>query len=117
MFDTGRPSWQNPRVIAILLVVFLAGAVVGALTMREGLHRWIHPSKTDTLLKYDRLTKELKLTPEQSRQLRAILDDYARYRQDLQVQLDDWQATGKNQILRILDPDQRVRFEKLVNEK
>ena len=25
MFDTARPSWQNPRVLAILLAVFLAG--------------------------------------------------------------------------------------------
>jgi len=120
MFDTGRPSWQNPRVLAILLVVFLAGAVLGALTMREGLHARMHAGsiwKNDSLVSYDKLTKELKLTPEQSRQLKMILDDYARYRQDLQVQLDDWKATGKNQILRILDPDQRARFEKLVAEK
>lgn len=121
MFDTGRPSWQNPRVLAILLAVFLAGAVFGALTMRAGLHARMHSSaafwKNDSLLSYDKLTRELKLTPEQSLQLKTILDDYARYHQDLQAQLDDWKATGKNQILRILDPGQRARFEQLAAEK
>ncbi len=123
MFDTDQPSWQNPRVLAILVLVFLSGAVCGALAMRAGLHSRLHPAssfwKNDTLLSYDNLTKdkELKLTPAQCRQLRTILDDYARYRQDLQAQLDDWKATGKNQILRILDPDQRARFEQLSEAK
>src|SRR5947209_16154031 len=120
MFDTGRASWQNPRVFGILLAVFLAGAVLGALTMQSRLHARMHPStswKNESLLSYEKLTTELKLTPEQSRQLKTILDDYARYRQDLQAQLDDWKATGKNQILRILDADQRARFEKLAAEK
>jgi hypothetical protein len=118
MFDTDRPSWQNPRVLAILMLVFLSGAAVGALVMRVRLQDRLHPAsstfwKNDTLLSYDRLTKELKLSPEQSRQLRSILDDYARYHQDLQAQMDDWKATGKNQILRILNSDQRARFEQL----
>ena len=122
MFDSDRPSWQNPRVLTILLLVFLCGAAVGALTMRSRLYARIHPAnsgfwKNDTLLSYDKLTKELNLTPQQSRQLKTILDDYARYHQDLQAQLDDWKATGKNQILRILDPGQRARFEQLADVK
>lgn len=123
MFDTDRPSWQNPRVLAILVLVFLCGAVFGALSMRNILRARLHPAsssafwRNDTPLSYDNLTKELKLSPEQRRQLRSILDDYARYRQDLQAQLDDWKATGKNQILQILDPDQRARFEQLTEVK
>lgn len=121
MFDSDRPSWQNPRVLGILLLVFLSGAVFGALTMRAGLHERLHRGtalwKDDsTVLSYERLTKELNLSPQQRQQLRTILDDYVRYHQDLQAQLDDWRATGKNQILQILDPDQRQRFERLTTE-
>ncbi|MGA2595553.1 MAG: hypothetical protein ABSH09_00945 [Bryobacteraceae bacterium] len=119
MFDTDRPSWQNPRVLAILLVVFLCGAVAGAVVMRAGLYYRLHRSsafKNEAMLSYSNLTKELNLTPQQRQQLKTILDDYARYHQDLQAQLDDWKATGKNQILRILDPDQRARFEELTKE-
>jgi hypothetical protein len=118
MFASGRPSWRNPRVLAILLLVFLSGGICGALA-----HRWMHHRsssfwKGDTaLLSYETLTTELRLRPPQCRQLKSILDDYSRYHQDLQAQLDDWQATGKNQILRILDPDQRTRFEQLAAQK
>jgi hypothetical protein len=122
MFDTDRPSWQNPRVLSILVLVFLCGAAFGALTMRATLRARLHPNsnsnfwKNETLLSYDKLTRdeELKLSPEQCRQLRGILDDYARYHQDLQAQMDDWKATGKNQILRILDAGQRARFEQMI---
>ena len=120
MFDSDRASWRNPRVLGILLLVFLSGAIVGAAAMQLGLHERMHRARTfwntDRLLSYDKLTKELQLRPQQSRQLKTILDDYARYHQDLQAQMDDWQATGKNQILRILDPDQRIRFEQLTRE-
>ena len=124
MFDTDRPSWRNPRVLGILVAVFLCGAVCGAVAMQIGLHARLHPGsvastfgKSDsTVLSYETLSRELNLTPQQRRQLKSILDDFARYHQDLQAQLDDWKATGKNQILRILDPDQRRRFEQLTIE-
>lgn len=121
MFDPENPSWRNPRVLAVLMMVFLSGAVSGALIMRVGLHERMHrgsaPWKSDAaVLSYERLTKELNLTSEQSRQLKGILDDYAKYHEDLQAQLDDWRATGKNQIIRILDATQRQKFEKICNE-
>ena len=122
MFSTDQPSWRNPRVLGILVLVFVAGAVAGAVAMQVGIHARLHPVsastlwKNDSMLSYDRLTRELDLSPEQRRQLKSILDDYARYHQDLQAQLDDWKATGKNQILRILNPDQRARFEQLAVE-
>jgi len=120
MFDPDRPSWRNPRVLSVLVAVFMAGAVCGALTMRAGLHRVLHGASTssreEAVLSYDKLSTELNLSPEQRRQLKTILDDYARYHEDLQAQLDDWRATGKNQILRILNPEQRARFEQLAND-
>lgn len=123
MFESDRPSWQNPRVLSILVLVFLSGSVFGALTMRAWLHNRMHPAgppiwkNESSNLSYDKLTKELKLNPEQCRQLKSILDDYAKYHQDLQAQLDDWKATGKNQILRILNPDQRTRFQQITELK
>ena len=87
--------------------------------MRAGLHAMLHNANppSATSLSYDTLTKQLNLTPEQCRQLKTVLDDYARYHQDLQAQLDDWKATGKSQILKILNPDQRERFERLTELK
>src|SRR5579872_5526798 len=124
MFDTGRPSWKNPRVLGILSLVFLCGAVSGALVMQLGLHERLHRGSTsfwknnDVVLSYETLTHDpqLNLSPQQCKSLKTILDDYARYHQDLQEQLDDWKATGKSQIMRILEPDQKIRFERLMRD-
>jgi Spy/CpxP family protein refolding chaperone len=88
--------------------------------MRVMLHERMQYSnsiwKHDSLLSYEKLSTELNLTADQRRALKTILDDYARYHQDLQAQLDDWRATGKSQIMRILAPEQRARFEQLTKQ-
>jgi hypothetical protein len=113
MIVSDRPSWRNPRVLAILLLVFLSGAVCGGLTMRMIHHR----NREASIYSYERLTTDLKLRPDQCEHLKQILADMTRYHQDLQAQLDDWQATGKDKILKILDADQRTHFERLTSQK
>src|ERR1700730_14067005 len=113
MFASDRPTWRNPRVLVILLLVFLSGAVCGGLTMRMIHHR----NREAPIYSYERLTTELNLRPDQCDHLKQILADMTRYHQDLQAQLDDWQATGKDKILKILDNDQRTRFERLASRK
>jgi hypothetical protein len=112
MFASDRPTWRNPRVLAILLLVFVSGAVCGGLTMRM-----MHRKHDAAIFSYEKLTTDLKLRPDQCDHLKQILADMTRYHQDLQAQLDDWQATGKDKILKILDADQRIRFEQLASKK
>jgi len=121
MFAADRTSWQNPRILTTLVMVFLCGALAGAITMRSGLHDKLHRSaaaywKDDqTEFSYDRLKKELNLTPDQAERLKTILDDFAKYHEDLQAQIEDVRATGRNRILQMLTPEQRQRFEQLSN--
>ncbi len=120
MFAADRTSWQNPRILTTLVMVFLCGALAGAITMRSGLHDKLHRSaaywKDDqTEFSYDRLKKELNLTPDQADRLKTILDDFVKYHQDLQAQIEDVRATGRNRILQMLTPEQRQRFEQLSN--
>jgi Spy/CpxP family protein refolding chaperone len=105
----------------MLLFVFLSGAAVGALSMRAGLHDRLHhhpilPQTSDVKLSYDRLNRELNLTPDQAAKLRAILDDFVVYRHDIEAQVTSFRANGHNRILQILTPEQRARFEKLSSE-
>jgi len=123
MFAADRASWQNPRIIALLLMVFLCGALAGAITMRSGLHEKLHRSPGAAssaywkdgkgVFSYDRLEKELNLTAEQSDKLKTILDDFVKYHDDLEAQIEDVRATGRNRIVQILTPEQRRRFEQL----
>ena len=123
MLAADRASWQNPRILVLLLLIFLCGALAGALAMRSSLHAKMHRAasaywRDDSaqVFSYDRLKKELNLTPEQSERLKTILDDFVKYHEDLQAQIEDVRATGKNRIVQMLTPEQRQKFEKLSNK-
>lgn len=123
----------NKRVAGTLALVFLAGVATGMVGMRYGLHEWIHPraetvstsrgAGSAAVLEYFRT--ELKLSPEQTTRLAAILDDYQHYYQSLEdqiedlrlrEQIEDLRSTGKSRIMEILNPEQREKFEKMAKE-
>jgi hypothetical protein len=122
MVAAERAPWQNPRILSTLLLVFLAGATSGALSMRLGLHDKLHrttsassrPSSRDALVQ--KFKTELDLSGAQTEKLSSVLDDYSQYYQSLQDQLDDLRATGKTRILQILNPDQRAKFQKVMTD-
>ena len=117
----------NPRVAGTLMLVFLAGAAVGALVMQMGLHERLHrkvsaapvpaarkASSNDALVQ--RFKAELNLSADQTSQIAMVLDDYREYYRTLQDQLDDVRSTGKSRIMQILDEQQRAKFEKIMGE-
>jgi Spy/CpxP family protein refolding chaperone len=121
MFASDQPTWQNPRILTLLILVFLTGAMVGAIGMREGLHEQLHRTAVywrgdKAEFSYDQLKKELKLTPDQSEHLKTILDDFVKYHQDLETQIEDVRANGRQKIVQILTPEQRKRFEQLSDQ-
>lgn len=113
------PTWHTPRVLAVLLLVFLCGAAAGALGMRMFASRmpaaaaWSSGGREWTL---EMMKKELDLTPEQAAEIETVLDEFVLYYQNLQGQMDDFRAEGKKRILRVLTPEQRARFEKMVGK-
>lgn len=122
MSPAARP-WRNPRIALTLFLVFLAGFSAGIAVFAIGGHRWMpqaeaapqwrETGRQDLL---NRFKTELGLTPEQTRQLESVLDDYFTYYHTLQAQLDDVRASGRDRILRLLDDDQKRRFEQLMDE-
>jgi Spy/CpxP family protein refolding chaperone len=124
MLAADRNSWQNPRILALLLLIFLCGALAGALAMRSSVHTKLHQSpaagywkdNSAELFSYDKLKTQLNLTSEQSERLKTILDDFVKYHEDLETQIEDVRATGKNRIVQMLTPEQRQKFERLCNK-
>jgi hypothetical protein len=111
--------WRNPRILYTFLFVFLSGAVVGAITMRLRTAPERHPSgpywKEDTKeIALHRFKKELDLTPHQAKEMELVLDDFMTYYQSLQAQMDDVRATGKSRIMKILNDNQRDKFERMI---
>jgi hypothetical protein len=117
-----RVSWQNPRIISILLLVFLCGAVTGALVMRHHLHNTMHrvaASPTPDRMRdftLDRFQRELNLTPEQSDEVKLVLDDFFKYYHSLQSQMDEVRSAGKSRIVRVLNEEQKQKFDKIMHE-
>ena len=118
---TRSALWMNPRILSTLLFVFLSGAVAGAITMRMGWpverHKaglyWNEGGKEISLHKFK---KELNLTADQASEVETILDDFMSYVQTLEAQMNDVRATGKKRILRVLNENQRQRFERMLAE-
>jgi hypothetical protein len=116
---------NNPKVIGTLVLVFLAGGAVGALTMQMGLHERLHRTVSaasappvrkaptnDALVQ--RFKTDLNLSGDQTDKIAMVLEDYRQYYQSLEDQLDDVRATGKTRIMQILDEQQRAKFEKIM---
>ncbi len=117
-----HPAWQNPRILCILLLVFVCGAMAGAVTMRYGFGRtfrydanyWNQDGKEISLERYRR---ELDLTPEQARQMELVLNDFVMYYQTLKEQMSEVRASGKNRILQILNEEQKQKFLKMLDQQ
>ena len=120
-------STCNLKVAGTLVVVFLAGAAVGALTMQMGLHERLHrpvsaatlpvirkASSSDALVQ--RFKTELNLSADQADKIAMVLADYREYYHSLEDQLDDVRSTGKSRIMQILDEQQRTKFEKMMGD-
>ncbi len=119
MISASHP-WRNPRIVLTLFLVFLAGFSAGVLTLRLSASYWTPAAQaapsweSGKAALLDRFKTEVNLTPEQTVQLETVLDDYFTYYHTLQAQLDDVRADGRERILRILNDDQKRRFEKLM---
>lgn len=105
-------SWWNPKTACIvsLVLVFLAGGVVGALIMDlrvHGQHTPVFDTPAGRSLYFERLQKDLSLTPAQSEQIESILNDLWH---DYRSVLND----SKVRVEQVLDETQRQKFERLL---
>jgi Spy/CpxP family protein refolding chaperone len=105
----------TPKVAlaAILSLVFLCGTAAGALLMNQHAHEYLHQRAFDTpegkAMYFDRIQKELSLTPAQSEQMQSILNDFWQYYRTV---LSD----SKARIMQVLNPQQQQKFEHLLQE-
>jgi Spy/CpxP family protein refolding chaperone len=109
-----KREWSPRFVCAVTLtLVFLCGGVAGALLMDFGVHNRLRPPTFETpqgqALPFDRLQKELNLTPAQSEQVKSILNDFWTYYRSVL-------SEGRVRIEQVLTPEQREKFERLLQD-
>jgi len=107
-------SW-NPKVACVvtLTLVFLCGAAAGAVAMNFGVHNFLHGPSFDSpngrILYFERMKRELNLTPVQQEQMESILNDFWQYYRTV---LSD----SKTRVEQILNEEQRKKFEQILQD-
>jgi len=115
-------GWANPKVLTIFAVIFLCGAMVGAVGMREFMHMRV-PASDSRMIEAARslppefLATKLKLTPEQKKAVVGQLDEYAKYYQNIEEERSDVARHGIQAIMDCLNEDQRKQFSKMFGAK
>ncbi|HLH04043.1 MAG TPA: hypothetical protein VKX25_14850 [Bryobacteraceae bacterium] len=123
MLRHSEVTWSNPKVLTTLAVIFLCGVAVGAVITRGVLHAHMDPPRQAPVIEQARsfglgvLKEKLNLTPVQEQQITKILDDYAKFYQNIEDEREDTAAVGKQQILQTLTPEQQRRFNQLLGSK
>ena len=111
---TASRTW-DPRVVGVvtLALVFLCGVAAGGLAMNLGVHKVMHQPAFDTpegkVRYFERMQKQLDLTPAQSEQMQSVLNDFWQYYRSV---LSD----SKSRVEQILTPAQREKFERMLQE-
>jgi hypothetical protein len=104
---------RNQRTVCVttLLLVFLCGGLVGAIAMNFRAQSrsafWTDAGKAAYL---ERVKKDLDLSPAQVEEMELILDDFSKYYRTV---LSD----GKSRIMAMLRPDQRQKFELMMQQE
>jgi hypothetical protein len=105
-------------VLLVLAVIFVFGAVCGSALTRMYLHPAIVAAHDQGLegarhLGLKGLKSQLNLTPQQEEVVTRVLDDYAKYYQNIEDERDDVAEHGRRRILDVLTPEQQRKFTQL----
>jgi uncharacterized membrane protein len=107
------PPPSEKVAIFSLVLVFLCGAVFGVVVMSvTGRLHNAHgapPPAAGLSMSVAEWKQGLDLTADQTVQLTSILDDFARY-------YDNVLADGNSRIMQILNPEQRRKFEQMLRD-
>ena len=111
------------KAFAVLLVVFLAGVTAGALAVNvyervaKADSRPHHSElRSSNALAVEHLREELALDERQVGQVQDILDHCIMQEADLLFQIRHMKGEARQQILRILNNEQRSKFDSVLQE-
>jgi uncharacterized membrane protein len=112
MATAALPRPTEKIAIVSFVLVFLCGAVMGAVVMSFSGHATLHgaaPVATGLSMSVREWKDQLDLSDQQSVQLTSILDDFSHY-------YDNVLADGNSRIMQILNPEQRRKYEQMLRE-
>jgi Spy/CpxP family protein refolding chaperone len=113
---------SSRKAIALLVLVLLLGIALGVVGTTV-VNRRVYGARAGNANRtrpFDRLTRELKLTPSQQTQVKSILSDmqskYDVIRRQDAPQFSQVRQQGRQQIRQLLSPEQKPKFEQFLSE-
>jgi hypothetical protein len=107
------PKSAKATLCLSFALVFLTGGVTGALLVNLKTHARTSSASRGhfgNTFEMQHLRKELNLSDEQARQLSMILDDVAKY-------YDNVLSDGQTRVMQILDDTQKAKFQRMLSEQ
>lgn len=114
------------RTLVYVLLIFVSGALVGGTLMNLAEHYWLHAHPAN---EYDirqhrliaqQMSQRLHLDSMQQKQVDAVLQETVGQYQQLELRLapqfDQVRQRDRDHLRAILNPEQRVEFDKIVAE-
>jgi hypothetical protein len=112
MATAALPRPNEKIAIVSFVLVFLCGAVLGAVVMSFSGHANLHgaaPLASGFSMSVREWKEQLDLSDQQTVQLTSILDDFSHY-------YDNVLADGNSRIMQILNPEQRRKYERMLRD-
>jgi Spy/CpxP family protein refolding chaperone len=105
-------SWSNPKILLVLVLIFVCGTAVGSAITQRVIHSRITRTKSMEVQLKD-LKSSLSLTAEQQQIVNKELDDYAKYYQNIEEERANVARYGKERIFKVLTPEQQKKFNEI----
>ncbi|MBZ5554161.1 MAG: Spy/CpxP family protein refolding chaperone [Acidobacteriia bacterium] len=115
------------KIVGLLVLIFLLGAITGSLGYRLLEEKGALASSTRTAPGashrgevVDKFTRELNLTPEQTQRLNAIFAEneqkFSELHKSFKPQADAIRQEGRNRIRAMLTDEQKLKFEDMLRK-
>lgn len=109
------------KLSALVCLIFFSGMVAGAFSLRVAERYWLRPqpaalTEAEKQMAVQHFSQELDLNADQVKAVNDILDEFIMEQANLMQQFQNSRLTGHDQLLHILNEDQRKRFQKVLTE-
>jgi hypothetical protein len=109
------------KLAGMVAFIFFSGMAMGGFTMILAERYWLQPrqqalEKAEEQVALEHLSTELRLDDLQTRQVEEILDQVIMEHADMMAQFRTNRLHGHDRIMKILNEDQRKRFDQVLAE-
>ena len=109
------------KLAGMVAFIFFSGMAMGGFTMILAERYWLQPrqqalEKAEEQVALEHLSMELRLDDMQTRQVGEILDQAIMEHADMMAQFRTNRVHGHDRIMKILNEEQRKRFDQVLTE-